>query len=348
MTYNMRPRVHKHETPSPRPAIASRGKGKGKEKTKAATPHKPKRGTRKKKGISAQKAESHPAASWTQPKNPQATFLGLPAELRLQIYSYVFESPLIHVHCHEDEDLRDPEETLPTRFTWTACRAVNPQCSLLCANPKWSGLCKEEERCSYIIKFPPPLLGFAALRWTSKFIQYESQEFILKSSTIAVDPAKIEEFIRFLKKRAPSQLQHIRHINLFGTQERIGLYGFTFQPLQRNFPNLKGIACQLQSSSWDALAYKNTTLDNLGQNWGILQEISRICPSTTVALEAWMYKKPYPSDEDIQTRFRCMREANLNKLESTRGNGFEMEFVQLPLVAWKPRAFWRRWWHHVK
>jgi hypothetical protein len=67
------------------------------------------------------------------PHSPEASFSALPTELRLQIYSYLCDATLIHVHRHKKES---PEGT--DRFTWTPCRSPNTAFPVLCANPKVS------------------------------------------------------------------------------------------------------------------------------------------------------------------------------------------------------------------
>jgi hypothetical protein len=76
------------------------------------------------------------------PHNPEASLSALPAELRLQIYSYLCDDTLIHVHRHKKGS---PEGT--DRFTWTPCRSPNTVFPVLCANPKVS-----IKFCSYIVQ----------------------------------------------------------------------------------------------------------------------------------------------------------------------------------------------------
>jgi hypothetical protein len=76
------------------------------------------------------------------PHNPEASFSALPAELRLQIYSYLCDDTLIHVHRHEKKSPYGRD-----RFTWTPCRSPNKDYPALCANPKVS-----VEFCPYTVQ----------------------------------------------------------------------------------------------------------------------------------------------------------------------------------------------------
>jgi hypothetical protein len=61
--------------------------------------------------------------------NPQATLSGLPPELRLEIYTHLCTSTLVHVNHHH------PPANRTSKFTWTPCLLPHPPSPLLCATP---------------------------------------------------------------------------------------------------------------------------------------------------------------------------------------------------------------------
>ncbi|KAJ4303336.1 hypothetical protein N0V90_002229 [Kalmusia sp. IMI 367209] len=93
---------------------------------------------------------------------------------------------------------------------------VDSTYGLLCANPKWSGLCKEEERCTYKTKVPPTPVGFWALAASSKFIRNECQEFFMSCTVHSIAYEHALEWLGRLEKHAPRQLNNIKRMTLTG------------------------------------------------------------------------------------------------------------------------------------
>jgi hypothetical protein len=139
----------------------------------------------------------HPATIFKTPENPRATFEGLPAELRLQIYGYLGESLLIHVHKRIKKN-----QALPP-FTWTPCCQPNPKTPLLCANPEWSSMCKEQDRCTREANAPLQLQGSWALAVSNKAIRNESLELFLRGATVSVHWDDLHPWLDHLIVYAP-------------------------------------------------------------------------------------------------------------------------------------------------
>jgi hypothetical protein len=143
----------------------------------------------------------HPTTIFKTPENPRATFEGLPAELRLQIFGYLGESLLIHVHKRIKKKQKKNQALPP--FTWTPCRQPNPKTPLLCANPEWSSMCKEQDRCTREANAPLQLQGSWALAVSNKAIRNESLELFLRGATVSVHWDDLHPWLDHLIVYAP-------------------------------------------------------------------------------------------------------------------------------------------------
>lgn len=291
------------------------------------------------------------------PSNPRAMLLGLPAELRLEIYSYVFDSILIHIHRHNSTVTEQDDGSLaPPRFTWTPCRGTHPTSPLLCANPKWSGLCEEADRCTFKPYAPPEVTGFAALTWTCRFIRQETQEFFLRNTTVSIHPLDVTPWLRHLEKHAPSHIELIRRVTIAGPDN----YNMNIDPaldqVANRLPNLEAIGFQGQVPKWTMNTPGNSFRFNpqlMWRQWHIATYMRRFDRSITVVMEGFVWVKPRrhwangpPNDE--QSVFRIVREGRPNE-NMAQGSGWDDADVEIEshtsgLVAYKRIAKWRRWW----
>jgi hypothetical protein len=203
----------------------------------------PSRKRPRKDAITSTAKNENPAAVFRTPSNTQATLSGLPAELRLQIYSYLCDSTIIHVHNHTDN-------VGGSRFTWTPCRSPSSASPLLCANPKWSGMCDEEDRCTYKIYSPPEPVGFWALAASNKLIRNEAQEFFLRKTVVSIHPQDLRSWLDHLAGKDARRLDSLRRVTLAGPNSYRHFSNAELQLLRDRLPNLEALGFQFQDPVW--------------------------------------------------------------------------------------------------
>ncbi|KAH7119101.1 hypothetical protein B0J11DRAFT_536070 [Dendryphion nanum] len=296
-------------------------------------------------------------------KNPQATLLGLPTELRLEIYHYVFDSSLIHVHRYHanDEDDDENKTNLGSSFIWTPCRAPNPNCSLLCLNPKWSGLCKESERCTYRPYGPTDQqpAGFNALSHTCRRIHTESHEILMKNTTVSIQAHDVHDWIRFMKNKAPLQLALIRRVTINAPDNYWSILG-AFDKIRNEVSNLEGIGFQGQVPIFmmrTRVQMYTSDPQFWWRRWTPAELARKFDQSITVALEGYVWAKPHmyrplgPVQEE-HTVFRIVR-AGKESAETTDDLEQFVDWKDDDVVinthtsiAAEPKrtAQWRKWW----
>ncbi|KAF2478279.1 uncharacterized protein BDR25DRAFT_9440 [Lindgomyces ingoldianus] len=293
-----------------------------------------------------------PSPAPSQPKNPRATFLGLPAELRLLIYHHVFHSALIHVHHHPEANLEDGGWRRAW-FSWTPCLAPNPKSPLLCANPKWSGLCKDSERCTYNPKLKPNPTSSIAIMWTCKFVYQEAQNLLLRETVVSVSSQDLNPWVRYLSHICPKHLQSLRRITITGPDRFAPqIIGDTMEMVRKHFPDLEAVAFQGQVPIW--LALGNNILHfpkPVWHLWAMQIRMHHFDPRVAVAIEGFGWNKPRLPWKDIQEEHvvhRIYREGKTVGQEiKDRGWSEEDVVVEVqrgPLVEAKRNARWRQWW----
>ncbi|KAH4025483.1 hypothetical protein HBI81_071810 [Parastagonospora nodorum] len=164
------------------------------------------------------------------PHNSQACFTDLPAELRLGIYSHLRDIIRIHVHCRQKRKL--------DIFTWTPCRSSSTISPLLCANPKWSGVCSEDERCTYRLGSLAVLRGAWALAASNKMIRNEAQDMFFRDSVVSVQAQDLEVWLDHLAMKNPRHLNRLQRVCLAGPNEWRSLSRIQFETLHNRAPNL--------------------------------------------------------------------------------------------------------------
>ncbi|KAF1848703.1 uncharacterized protein K460DRAFT_364695 [Cucurbitaria berberidis CBS 394.84] len=279
-------------------------------------------------------------STFRTPNNPQATLEGLPAELRLQIYDYLSESTILHVHRHVNR------KTKRCRYTWTPCREPNPSSPLLCANPKWSGMCAEQDRCTYKVLAPPEPRGLWALAASNKFIRNEAQELFMGRSVLSIHPNDLRPFLRYMKNNAPGQLSHLRRITIAGPDYLFSQSDIELLP--ELIPNLEavGYQCQLSSSRWWS-AWAQYDKLNLWRGLPMVEWMRSLDSSTTIALEAMSMW------EDKQMTVRMLRQGEQEKGKKFGGCWKDADVkvkIDEPdeLVAPKRDARWRIFWRNME
>jgi hypothetical protein len=306
---------------------------------------------RRKKNVVVEPRDEHLALTYKTPRNPQATFEGLPAEIRLQIYDYLCDSSIIHVHKHQAKTIPGNDghnDKQPTCFTWTPCRSPSPKSPLLCANPKWSGMCKEEDRCTYKLYSPPEVFGFWALAASSKAIRNEAQEFFLRRTVISIHPENLRPWLDHLAKHSPRQIDYLRRITLAGPNTHNQFLQSQVQLLHDRVPKLSGVGFQSQDPIWrwvtNHASGEPQILRQAWKQWNILEWMQIFDSSVTVELEATMwYKHSHWRTVVVERQFavRVLRKEGGGWNE---GN-VQVEYVEPGKLA-EPRmnAKWRAWW----
>ncbi|KAH7091527.1 hypothetical protein FB567DRAFT_437000 [Paraphoma chrysanthemicola] len=265
------------------------------------------------KGQSEEDSTEHPASTFRTPTNPFATLSNLPAELRLQIYSHLCDTTIIHVHRHGAEYGKN------SKFTWTPCRAPSSASPLLCANPKWSGMCDEEDRCTYKIYAPPEPIGFWGLAASNKMIRNETQEFFLRKSVVSIHPRDLRPWLDHLADKDPKRCQD-------------SIYRWTPFANRSNF--------QFDGEAW--------------KRWHIVDWMKSFSPSVTIAIEAIVWKKSHPrwtpNIVEQQVAVRLIRQGEPTEEGSRSASGWADEDVDVQIVkpgklaSPKRNAKWRQWW----
>lgn len=309
-----------------------------------------------------QSSDTHPAATFKPPKNPRATFEELPAELRLQIYELLCESTMIHVHRHREDGKPILDEDDITngeiKFSWTPCRGTNPRSPLLCANPKWSGMCKEEDRCAYKINEPLELRGFWALAACNKAIRSETKELGLRNSVVSIDIHILIEWLHHLVEYAPDQIALLHRITITAL-DCYDHHDYAISILTSCLPALEAVGFQFQSPAMHWMDFERYPAwriqDNAWKKWKALR-ISRFFePDITMAFEAttWRSNSTLPPWESYKPpRMDAIRAFGRGKkaliwvpwdrFEVPRFK-FEMQEC-CPLAELKRNAKWRAWW----
>lgn len=293
--------------------------------------------------------------------------------MRLQIYGHVFNASLIHVHRHVLSTSEDG--VVKARFTWTPCRAPNPKCTLFCENPKWSGLCEENDRCTFKPNNPPEVTGFKALIWTCKSIQQETQEFFLRNTTVSIHPNHVREFLDYLDANAPRYIGLLQRITLAGPNTG-GALRPVLEQIKDRLPNLQAVAFQGQVPKWTVNSLMRSNDPRIDwRNWYMVNEMKCFDRHITVAMEglAWAKRRRHQwqnaPDHDEQTIIRIVREGRESRGSTQARNvahslftyfqpnnpganptpgwtddDVDVEGFNSELVAYKRNAQWRKWW----
>jgi hypothetical protein len=157
------------------------------------------------------------------PAIPQASFLGLPTELRLQIYSYLEDVTHYHV---------DNLAPMPAERSWNwnpnnnyslrrRCRTPDPRYPFLCARPVFCGWYKTEDLC-HSVPIPPEQelkrrrSGAAALRRTCKVIYEETKTAVPgdKEDGIGITVRAAYDARDMLKSMKPHELSLLVHFTI--------------------------------------------------------------------------------------------------------------------------------------
>lgn len=164
--------------------------------------------------------------------SPRASLLGIPAELRLEIYAQLAKSTHTHnVYPSEQACYRSPDQ-----YIQYLCPYADPHYPQLCTRPRFSGLHLTQDLCK------PPTNGAQhnfAVRRTCRLIYAESQGLFDAPATSVSVFAKRGEWIFYL--RTGAALQAIRHITLMEVPYNLTYINEVILSLRRYALDLTGL-----------------------------------------------------------------------------------------------------------
>jgi hypothetical protein len=304
--------------------------------------------------------------------NPEATFSALPAELRLEIYSYLCGSNLIHVHRHRAQS--SGPDRVTDRFTWTPCRSLSIAYPMLCANPKvnaysyhvlleadssqkWSGMCKEEDRCTYNVRRPAEPRGFWALAASNKTIHREMREFFLQQPVVSVHINYLHDWLDYLDRTSPGRTKDLRRLTLISpcvveTSSMTDIWS-----LCKRLPNLESIGIQGQDriKNWAGVGDRAESIvqrAQAGRGWyNLARCMQDIDPAITVTFESTIWRKPYTrynnggQGQQFVIRHVCNGRANGGLASVWSTDGVKIEVIESgKLARCKESTRWQQWW----
>lgn len=259
-------------------------------------------------------------------------------------------------------------KSLPGRnrsiFTWTPCKGASATSPLLCANPKWSGLCAEEDRCTYKKYAPPAPRGFAALTASCKFLRSETQGYWMRNTVVSIAPLALRLWLLYLEKHARHQLRNLRRVTLAGPDQYNTFKAQHVRELWRRVPNLEAVAFQGQTHPFPWIRQVsevyNVDMRSRWHQWSALAPFRVFPRSVTVVVEGLIYLKrrtskttkgkPLKEQQLVVRVIREGKEPDENGMFEGEGDGWGDEDVQLELVQpgglveKASDALWREWW----
>jgi hypothetical protein len=265
----------------------------------------------------------HTMAMSTPHHHPSPTsLLGLPTELRLQIYSYLEDvthyhvDRLVHVPCPYSQFPQHPPWNLGSSFKYgRRCRTPDPQYPFLCAKPAFCGWYKTEDLCHSV---PVPSAqeerkefkrksGTAALRRTCKLLYEETKNGVLsKEDGLGITVGHSYDARDMLKSMRPHELLLLVHLTIqycpgHGHYRAGGMNQIVHYLKQSHWdlPNLKVLAIQtpqpLRKFSTYRAGDQAMGAFRPGETWYSLWFLSTLAEAfdkraqaVDVVLEAWI------------------------------------------------------------
>jgi hypothetical protein len=225
-------------------------------------------------------------------------------------------------------------------------------------------MCKEEDRCHYNVYAPPEPRGVWALVASNKQIRNEAHELFLRNAVISIHPHDLKNWLDYVEKHAPGQLEHVRRLTFAGRDMGILVNSYSLEVLRERVPNLEGVGVQCQApmrlwlrSSWadDDGGYIDS--DEWKEQCYLKEWMQGLDASVTIAIEAmvWQKKDPTRGQEfaERQIAVRLLREGKADGDGGTK-SAWNDDDVQVEidqpgeLAAPKRNAKWRGWWRNVK
>ena len=294
------------------------------------------------------------------PSNPCATLTGLPVELRLHIYSYLHGTNLVHVHRHPATTTTSGE-----RFTWTPCRGTDPSNRLLCANPKWSGTCVEEERCAFNAVTPREPRGIHALAASCRVLHGETMSLLRRCEGISIKSRNLLPWLQYMEQHAPRHLERLRRVTVEGEHSPWLDYPYPgTKDFRRRVPHLEAFAVQAQGRlrHWvqTSRGPDVTMRTDMWKLWGVFNWTRAFGADVELTTEATVHWNPrrIPIDmcnPDVTEQCITLRtrrpvledggEVDINGYLICKDEDIHHETIQpRHLGAPELKANWRKWW----
>lgn len=172
----------------------------------------------------------------------RASFLGLPREIRQQIYHYVFkdENLIVHIGLQGEE------------LFWSRCTKPSPRYQGLCES--WGSDSECYSSPGKIAQRPDPL----AVMQTCEAVAQEVNAIIFAEVVICIS---VEDALSF---REPDLFRNVTRATIHGTISDGAIIGFTsmhdlnshaedcfnFEAIRTRFPNIIEVSFQLHNENW--------------------------------------------------------------------------------------------------
>lgn len=181
---------------------------------------------------------------------------------------------------------------------------------------------------------------------------------------VAIGPKDVGLWLDFLEQYAPSQLDNVRRITLYGGPNRWNCFKEELVDIRNRVPKLEAIGFQTQDS-WRRWVpdYINPRIERaVWDNWGTVNSFRIFDPSVTVALEMFVYIKGCHyegpggwSSKEKQIVVRIVKKGKEHAQEGKRKagegkDGWGPDDTQVELVnpgrllAKAKNAPWKAWW----
>ncbi len=325
-------------------------------------------------GQSASSQSTIPEAAFTYPR---ASFLGLPTELRLQIYAYIAKSIHVHLQC-----VRSPGYLgFPHNETWRSKKWWSNVvlCHCTASTLPFGHLCNK-------FLFPEPFLNLEnsdtgrannhpfALRFSCRLVYHETYG-ILEPNKLRLDtPAGIvvdRSRLNLSKHLAFHGMEHIKHLVLapggYEPNRHCGIDINDGRRLRRDiwwlhkrrdqFPNLRVVTVQ-QLRMFILSLHSNPTIRNMSipslQNFRdsfVFHRLHSVFMNLTVILEWWVYEPAKrnngASDGDKMVYYRGV---SVKREESWSVDPVKIETFTVPLETEmneqeRPERRWNAIWN---
>lgn len=279
---------------------------------------------------------------------PRASLLGLPTELRLQIYTHIAES--VHLHIEYPPSWARPwctykSSNLRTRF----CTAPDATFRQLCTKPAFSGLDATEDLCHRQKKNAKndehhPF----ALRATCQSVYEETRGILQPGITVQADYA-----CQILKELRPDIRRALVRLTIVDIPDGCALHGAVayFSWHARKFPSLRSIAVQTRQPHYKFCVKRpgKHPLFDPERTWGKLWFVNALYEmfdqEVTVVLEAWVVVRAgYRENQGAADEMVVIRGVVRGSKETRREGHGEFEMVRNKVVATEESAPWKEWW----
>ena len=277
---------------------------------------------------------------------PQASFLGLPVELRLQIYSQLAESVHFHIDCGYGQSLKGRKRRL--------CNAPDAKFRQICTRPDFSGLHPSDDRC-YVQSRNATSGDPFALRATCRLTYHETQGLLDKREVgFTVENSVAAPFLRSLENKQQASLTRLTIIhanystcNYGGIQPAVAF----FRSNAQSFTSLRTLAIQTTQAHYKFCVKQPPLAPRFApeQSWQKLWFIKALSEAfegrVTIVLEAWIVVRAgYKENTSDKDEVVIVRGVTWGEKERLQHGEDEVEVVRKDIVEEHENAPWKVWW----